>query len=454
MNLPELKQPPHSDEAETMVLSAMINHNRLINDLDWLHTEDFYRHENQVIFNRLGMMALIGKPVDPVTLVEALDEADELTGSLTIDYIADMAVSGRGASNAIHYAQIVQEHAKSRRLIQAGYKITELGYDKGDSQSRIDEAQSLIMGFTSSGENEPQDIRDVLRAAVDDIERRSKMGGQIVGLNTGFPTLDKLTAGFQEGQLIIIAGRPGSGKTTFAMNICENVIMQGKNVLVFNLEMTAINLVLKSLSSMGNIPYSDIRSGTVGSHQQALALGGKKLIDKSLKIDDNASLTSAQILSRARKVQQKLGKKLDLVIVDYMQLLNDKGEGHERITKISRALKLTAKQLGCPVIALSQLNRSLENRTNKKPIMADLRESGAIEQDADTIIMIYRDELHNEESKEKGIAEALVRKNREGETGSVFLAARLDVCRFDELDPRYIPQRDKETKSTFAYLDD
>lgn len=453
--LSQLKAPPHNDEAELLVLSAMIADNRLINELDWLTADDFYRLENQVIFNRLGMMAMAGQPADPVTLCDALMAANELNDSLCDEYIIDIVVMGRGGANVQHYAQIVREHAQSRKLVRAGYQISEIGYDQGDAQSKIDEAQSIIMGFTSSGESEPRVIDDILKDAVEDIDRRCKAGGEIVGLKSGFHDLDRLTAGFQPGQLIIVAGRPAMGKTTFAMNIVENVIQQGRTVLVFNLEMTAVNLAMKSLASMGSIPYNLLRSGKIDEHGSHLNAGASKLMKKALHIDDNGSLTSQQVLSRARKVQQKIGKPLDLVVVDYMQLLNDKGDGHERITKISRALKMTARQLGCPVIALSQLNRSLEQRSDKRPIMADLRESGAIEQDADTIVMLYRDEEYNKDTEHKGIAEAIVRKNREGENATVYLASQLHMCRFQNLDPSAIPRREPGyTKpSAFAHLD-
>jgi replicative DNA helicase len=452
--LSQLKAPPHNDEAETLVLSAMINDNRLINDLDWLTAEDFYRLESKTIFNRLGMMAMVGQPVDPVTLVDSLEAAGELVGNLDADYIVDLLMSGRGGTNIQHYAQIVRQHSVSRKLVSTGFKISEIGYEAGDTQDKIDSAQTLIMDFATKGENEPRIIDDILREAVEDIDRRCKAGGEVVGLKSGFHDLDRLTAGFQPGQLIIIAGRPAMGKTTFAMNIVENVIQQGKTVLVFNLEMTAVNLVMKSLASMGSMPYNLLRSGKIDDHGSNLTAGAAKLMKKALHIDDNGSLTSQQVLSRARKVQQKIGRPLDLVVVDYLQLLNDKGEGHNRITQISRALKMTARQLGCPVIALSQLNRSLEQRPNKRPIMADLRESGAIEQDADTIVMLYRDEEYNKETEYKGIAEAIIRKNREGENATVYLASQLDMCRFKSMDQSIVPRQTTQVKpSAFAHLD-
>ena len=236
--------------------------------------------------------------------------------------------------------------------------------------------------------------------------------------------------------------------TTFAMNIVEHNMINGKFCLVFNLEMTSENLMMKSLSSLGSIPYKLLRSGDIGDHTTELTAAAAKTKEKDVFIDDNASLTSQQILSRAKKVSQKAGKKIDLIVVDYLQLLNDKGDGHERITRISRALKLVAKSLGCPVIALSQLNRSLEQRPEKRPVMSDLRESGAIEQDADLIIMLYRDEVYNDNTNSRGIAEAIIRKNREGECGTVYMASQLHYCRFTNLASDYRPPAEIDNKQT------
>jgi replicative DNA helicase len=212
---------------------------------------------------------------------------------------------------------------------------------------------------------------------------------------------------------------------------------------------------MKTMSSLGRVPYEKMRSGDIGDYGANVNAAAIKLKGKNFYIDDNGTLSSNQVVARARKIAQKLGGKIDLVVVDYLQLLSDKGEGVQRITDISRALKLAARELDCPVVALSQLNRGLENRQNKRPILADLRESGAIEQDADTVIMIYRDELHDDNSQQKGLAEAIIRKNREGEPGTAYLAANLQFCRFDNLDTQFIPKREVTTKrSAFAHLDD
>ena len=449
-----LRMPPHSADAESALLAAMVESNRLINDFDFLSSDDFYRNGNRVIFARLQALAFVGKPVDPVTLINALDEAGELDEAGGTEYVVDLLTQSRGAYNAKAYAEIIKDKSKSRQLIQVGYKVAQLGYEDSSEINKIDEAQSLVLGLTDQGSSEAVSISEAMREAVNDIDRRFQSKGEIVGLPTGFSDIDRMTSGLQAGQMIVVAGRPSMGKTTFAMNIAENAMLNDKFVVAFNLEMTSTNLAMKTLSSLGKIPYSLLRTGQIGDHAANLGAAGAKINNREMFIDDNASLTSQQILSRARKIQNKAGKKIDLLVVDYLQLLNDKGEGHERITRISRAMKIAAKELGCPVIVLSQLNRSLEQRQDKRPIMSDLRESGAIEQDADVIIMLYRDEVYDENSREKGIAQAIIRKNREGENGIVYLKSNLHICRFDNLEQAYIPpayEPKKSGKKEFEY---
>ena len=450
-DLDHLRIPPHSADAENVLLAAMIENNRLITEFERLAPEDFYRRENQIVFTRLIAMSMMNRPVDPVTLASALEAAGELEDIGGADYLVDLISCSRGSHNAHAYAEIIRNKSIARQMIRIGYEIAEMGYCS-EGEPPIDEAQSLALGLTPEKDSAPEIIRSVLQQTIADITKRHDANGEIIGQATGFVDIDKMTAGMQAGQMIVLAGRPGSGKTTFAMNIVENLALHDKFCLVFNLEMTKTNLAMKSLSSLGKIPYKLLRAGQINDHTNHLTAAASKIMSKQIYIDDCASLTSQQILSRARKVSQKAGKKLDLIVVDYLQLLNDKGEGHERITRISRALKIAAKELGCPILALSQLNRSLENRSDKRPIMSDLRESGAIEQDADIIIMLYRDEAYNENTKDKGIAEAIIRKNREGETGTVYLAADLAHCRFANLDYRYTPEPEKtERGGVFAY---
>ena len=443
----ELKLPPKSIEAEQALISAMLCQPEVVNQVDWLRSDEFYRRDHQIMFETMQDMAALGKPVDTVTVISAmgdkglLDEVDQ-------EYVVELAVNSRGGHNALHYAMTIRDRAMSRKLIMIGGRISEIGYGQQELPDKIDSAQELVMEMNASKASEPVSITQVLRKTIADIDKRFNNPGSMVGLSTGFADLDAMTSGLQAGQMVVVAGRPAMGKTTFAMNIVEHNMINGKFCLVFNLEMTSENLMMKSLSSLGSIPYKLLRSGDIGDHTTELTAAAAKTKEKDVFIDDNASLTSQQILSRAKKVSQKAGKKIDLIVVDYLQLLNDKGDGHERITRISRALKLVAKSLGCPVIALSQLNRSLEQRPEKRPVMSDLRESGAIEQDADLIIMLYRDEVYNDNTNSRGIAEAIIRKNREGECGTVYMASQLHYCRFTNLASDYRPPAEIDNKQT------
>jgi len=450
----DLKLPPHSDEAESALQAAMVESNRLISEIDYLHEADFYRGEHKMLFRQVQELASLGKPVDPVTLCEALEANNWLDGAGGMDYVLELITQSRGPSNAVHYAQIVRDKSKSRQLIAVGQKIADLGYDETEATAKIDTAQSIVMGISYECEQEPRHINSVFKDVIVEIERRFKDKREIIGLATGLTDLDKATAGLQPGQLVIVAGRPAMGKTTLAMNIAENAAMDGKFVQVFNLEMTDQNLVMKMTSSVGRIPYSDLKRGTLSEEDwPKLSAAASMLKDKALYIDDDASITSTQLVSRSRKLSNKVGREPDLIVVDYLQLLNDRGDGHERITKISRSLKLLAKTMKCPVIALSQLSRKVEERQNRRPLMSDLRESGAIEQDADIILFVYRDEVYNENSQDKGIAEIIIGKSRDDEAGTIRLESNLHICRFDNLSKPYVERLPEKPKKAFSSLD-
>lgn len=450
----QLKTPPNSVEAESALLGAMIEANWLINEIEGLRATDFYRRENQLIYTCLQMLATAGRPVDPVTLVNALEATNNLDAVGGMDYIADLAMESRGHHNAKDYAKLVIERSLSRKLIQIGQQIASSAYESGEIQDKIEQAQKLVMDIEVAKSDEPRHINAVLQDSITEIERLFNQGGGMIGIPTGFTDIDSRMSGLQEEDLVIIAGRPGMGKSVLAMNIAENVIQQGKFVLVFSLEMSDTQLNMRSISSVGRVAYNQLKRGAVDDQWAAITAGVAKLKDRQMYIDDNANLSSSQIVSRARKVAQKTGKKVDVIVVDYLQLLNDKGEGHERITKISRAMKLAAKELKCTVILLSQLNRKCEERSDKRPQLADLRESGSIEQDADAIIMLYRDEVYNEHSNQKGVAEAIVRKLRNGEPGTVFLRSELGFMRFSNLENYTPPPMEKKRGGPgFAYLD-
>ena len=438
----DLQEQPHSIEAESALLAAMVERNSLINDFDFLKESDFYRGEHRVIFRRLQALAFQSKQIDPVTLCDALVECSELDAAGGIEFIAELLTQSRGPANARSYAEIVHDKAKSRALIQVGYQIAEIGYSDGDANEKIDQSQSLAMSLTSESIDDPVKIDEPLKELVNLIDVKFHAKEPITGLLTGFADLDKLTQGFLPGQMIVVAGRPAMGKSTFAMNIAEHVAMSDKLVIVFNLEMDKGSITRKLTSSVSKVLDDRLKSGKLEEEDwPRLSVAVQKVKAISLYIDDNATLTSRQIMSRVRKLSNKLGRKPDLVVVDYLQLLNDQGDGVQRITNISRALKMTAKTLHCPLIALSQLSRKLEERQDKRPIMSDLRESGAIEQDADIILMLYRDEVYNRDTDDKGVAEVLVRKNREGENGDVYLTSRLAICRFDNMAHPYQPKQ-------------
>lgn len=458
-SITSLRIPPHSDDAEASFLCAVLERNSLIDDVEGiLSAEDFYRPENRVLFARMLAMSMQNHPIDPVTLSNALGKAGE-DAIVSAEYIIDLATNGRGAHNAVHYAKIVRDRAIARNLITKGYEIAEIGYSDAEAQDKIDQAQSLIMDSATESSGDIIHINDALRELIDKVERDFNNKGKITGVETGYTDLDKLLYGLHDSDMFVLAGRPGSGKTTLAMNIAERAVTaQKKNVLVFSLEMPREQILARMACSLGRIPSRDLKEGNMENHWGKFTAAVARLKDSTLHVDDRSLLSSEQMLSRARKIQKRIGAKIDLIVVDYIQLMNDKGDGVERMTKISRNVKLAAKELSCPVIAISQLSRKCEERGDKRPVPSDLRDSGAIEQDADVIAMVYRDEVYNEDSYDKGIAEILIRKHRNGEIGTVRLAANLGISRFDNLDAGRLRESEEMHRSnprpqakTFSY---
>ena len=441
-----LRIPPHSIDAEAAFLSAVFERNTLIEDCEQILKEsDFYNGAHKTIYRRMCAMAFAGQPIDPITLCTALESAGEAQAASSPDYVIQLATEGRGAHNAMHYAKIISERAMDRDLISKGVMIADLGYSDGDPLSKLDEAQKIMMESGPSFDSEVQSGNQVLQETLKEIQRLASLQGALSGVTSGYTDLDKITNGFQAGDMIVVAGRPSMGKTTFAMNCAEAAIDSGELVLVFSLEMPARQLMLRMISSRGRIPLETIKRGN-GEEQdyQRMTAGAAKIKDRPIYIDDTSSLTSERLLSRARKLQKKAGKKIGMIIIDYLQLLADKGEGVDRVTKISRNMKLLAKEIDCPVLALSQLSRKCEERGDQRPISSDLRDSGAIEQDADLIIMAYRDEVVNKNSQMPGVAEFIIRKHRNGELGTVYLKSSLHICRFDNnlnyMPPTELPQ--------------
>jgi len=429
-----LRVPPHSLEAEQSVIGAVFSRPECFSELE-LRAEVFYRRAHKLIWASMQAVHAQGSCVDAAVISDRLRSRGELTNAGGNEYLAQLATMGTGA-NAKHYANIVRDRAIERSLIETGCKISEMGYSvEGLSVSeRVAAAQALLTHLDTPDGGEPVQIDSCLRDAVFELERRHEAKGELLGLSTGFEALDARTQGLCGGDMILLAGRPSSGKTTLAMNIATNVALSDKLVIVFSLEMSSQMLTLRMLSALGRIPLKQVRSADLRDEQwNSLLSAVNKLKGRNLWLDETPTITSSQMLARANRIARKLNKRPALIVIDYLQLFDDRGESVERVSKISRNIKLAAKELDCPIIALSQLNRVLESRSDKRPILADLRDSGSLEQDADLVFMIYRDEIYNPQSHHKGIAEILCRKFRNGEIGEDYLAANLDVSRFDNL---------------------
>jgi len=436
-----LKIPPHSIEAERSVLGGL-----MLDDQAWdrvaglVTAEDFYRNDHRIIFRCMADLAERNKPLDVITISETLDGVNELDNVGGIAYISDLANSTPTAANISAYSEIVAERATIRNLISVAHEIAESGFNPQgrNSAALIDMAESKVfkIGDNRPSRGGPQTIRPLLTKAVERIDELFQTKGALTGLSTGFREVDEMTMGLQPGDMVVVAGRPSMGKTAFAMNIAENAVLAGgKPVMVFSMEMPADSLIIRMLSSLGRIDQTKIRSGQLGDDDWPRLTSAVTLLnDKQLLIDDTAALSPTEIRSRCRRVAREHGA-LGLIVVDYIQLMQVTGGSENRateISEISRSLKGIAKEFECPIIALSQLNRSLEQRPDKRPIMSDLRESGAIEQDADLIMAIYRDEVYHEDA-EKGVAEVIILKQRNGPIGRRKLAFIGQYTKFEDL---------------------
>ena len=441
-DIARIKMSPHSPEAEQSVLGGLL----LSNDgwdavAEAVIANDFYRPDHRLIFRQIAKLAEAGEPVDVITVADKLTVNGELDAAGGLAYLAELAGNTPSASNIRAYAEVVRERSSLRSLIEAAQEIAESGFNpEGRSSGElIDEAERRIMQISEQGPKAggPQEVNPLLKSALDRIDELFHSGGDITGLSTGFLELDGMTSGLQPSDLIIVAGRPSMGKTSFAMNLVEHAVLnQDKPILVFSMEMPANQLIIRLLSSLGRIDQTRIRNGKLEQEDwPKLSMAVSKLKDVPLYIDDTAALTPTEVRSRARKVAREHGK-LGMIMLDYMQLMQVAGTSEGRtaeISEISRSLKAIAKEFECPVVALSQLNRALEGRPNKRPVNSDLRESGAIEQDADVIMFIYRDELYNEDSADKGVAEIILGKQRNGPIGTCRLAFIGQFTRFENL---------------------
>ena len=442
-SIPIRHASPNSLEAEQAVIGGvMVVNDAWDNVAEMVSEGDFFKAEHRRIWACMVQLVNGQQPVDVVTLSEALQSSGELDKVGGIAYLAELAGNTPSVANVRAYAELVRERATQRSLIAAAQRIADSGFapEGRTAAELLDEAEREIMKVAEDRPKTggPQPINPLLKASVDRIDELFHNDEAITGLSTGFADLDNMTAGLQSSDLVIVAARPSMGKTTFAMNLVENAIMNDpRPSVVFSMEMPADQLIFRMISSVGKINQGRVRSGKLEEEDwPKLSAAVTKLKDKPLFIDDTAALTPTEVRSRARRIVREHGD-LAMIMLDYLQLMQVAGRGSEgrtsEISEISRSLKGIAKEFNCPVIALSQLNRSLEQRPNKRPINSDLRESGAIEQDADVIMFIYRDEVYNEETQDKGIAEIIIGKQRNGPIGSCKLAFIGEHTRFENL---------------------
>ena len=439
--------PPHSTEAEQAVLGGIMLSNQHWDGIaERVIAEDFYTFAHKAIFQTMEELMRNQTPIDLITLDQAL-KAKGISDSVGgFAYLADLSNNTPNAINILAYAEIVREKAILRELIAVGNRIAENSYSpKGkDIKMVLDEAEREVFAIAekrSSSTEGPQNVLSVLESTIARIETLGKLENHngVTGVTTGFVELDKKTAGLQPSDLIIVAARPSMGKTTFAMNLCENAAMESdKPVLVFSLEMPAEQIMMRMIASLARVDQTKIRTGQnleEAEWSKIASVFGMFKQKNNLYIDDSSGLTPTELRSRARRVYRENGG-LSMIMVDYLQLMRAPAFSDNRtleIAEISRSLKALAKELEVPVIALSQLNRTLEQRADKRPVNSDLRESGSIEQDADLIMFIYRDEVYNENSEDKGVAEIIIGKQRNGPIGRVRLAFNGQFSRFDNL---------------------
>ena len=450
-DLATLKAPPSNIEAEQAVIGAVLCAPETLADLD-LVPEDFYRREHIVIWTALREIQEHGRAADVLTLRDWLANAGELAEAGGVEHLADLASGAFSVGNLRHYAAIVAERALERRMISAAMRIADMGYNAEGrtAAERLSEAAGFLNDLDRGDTDEPISVDRAMSSAIDELQRRISTKGELLGTPTGWESIDQRTQGLMPGNLVIVAARPAMGKSVFGSNLAEHVALQGKLAIVFNLEMSTEEMMFRLMAAQGRVPMNKLRIADLDEDQWTrVGSVGAKIKGRPLFVSDNPILTSAQVLSRARRIARRMKMTPGLVVVDYLQLLADKGDNlNERTAKISRNLKLAAKALGCPVVALSQLNRKVDERSDKRPMMSDLRDSGAVEQDADLIAMLYRDEVYNENSNHKGLVEVIWRKFRNGETGTDFLAANLQFMRFDNLQRGYQPppQADKKQR--------
>lgn len=446
LEMDSVRKPPQSLEGEQAILGALLLGGGSFDRVaEIVNENDFYLYSHRLIFRALSALAADNQPTDVVVVVDWLESRTLLEDADGLHYIGALAEEAPSADNVVKYAQIVRERSVKRQLIAVANDIADSAFsnDGTDSKVLLDLAEEKVLGIADQSAKTAggfTDITTVLSGAVDRINYLFQNKEAITGLSTGFDDLDEKTSGLQRSDLIIVAGRPSMGKTTFAMNIAEHAALEAPSpVAVFSLEMPAEQLAMRMIASLGRVELQALRTGKLSEQDWSRIISAITLLNekKNIFIDDTAGLTPTDLRARARRLHREHG--LSLIVIDYLQLMQIAGGGENRtneISEISRSLKAIAKELEVPVVALSQLNRSLEQRPDKRPVMSDLRESGAIEQDADVIMFIYRDEVYNPDSEDnKGKAEVLIRKQRNGPIGKVDLTFLGKYTRFESYSP-------------------
>lgn len=433
---------PASEESEFATLGAMlIDKMCLETGLDHLQKDDFYNPKNSDIFSAMNEVHKANKPVDIVTVTEELNQKKRLEAVGGVSFLSQLAESVPTTANVSYYMGIVKEKSGLRKLISIGKEMQELGYKNENSDEAIDKAESLVFGLATSSSSSQTMVKtkDFIYDYYNMLQERSKSGGGLTGQSTGYTALDNMTSGLQKSDLIIVAGRPSMGKTAFSLNVAENVSEAGGKVSIFSLEMSKEQLLERMVCSQAKVSGENLRRGSLSQDEWGKvkdSLG--KIKNWELEIDDNPSISVAEIRSKLRKSHSE--KPVDLVVIDYLGLINMSNGKNinktEAVGEVTKALKQLARELDCPIILLSQLNRGVEQREDKRPMMSDIRDSGSVEQDADVIMFLYRDEYYDVDSPAKGIAEVIIAKQRKGAVGKVELAFLKNITRFVNLDRR------------------
>lgn len=419
--------PPHSVESEQSILGSIIlDKDAIITVAETINPSDFYKEAHKIIYESMLSLNSNNEPIDLITLIEELRKEGHLDNIGGISYLTSLSTIVPTTSNVKYYANIVKEKSVMRQLIKASNEIINLGYDAStDVQEILNKAEKSIFDISQEKSGDDiQPINAVLQDTFDMIEKLCTEKKEVTGITTGFKDLNKKINGLQRTDLILLAARPAMGKTAFSLNLVQNAALKGDaSVAVFSLEMSKEQLVQRMLSAQSNVELSKIKTGTLGESDWPRIIDGMAVLSEAkIFIDDTPGIKISEIRSKCRRL--KMEKGLDLILIDYLQLMEGEGKNENRqqeIAKISRSLKILAKELDCPVVALSQLSRSPELRKDHRPILSDLRESGSIEQDADIVMFLYRDEYYHDDSEKKNIGEVIVAKNRHGETGNVEL---------------------------------